>query len=128
MSAAISAQLPASQVARRLNRTKIDIRGGDLSRQELLLLRAWLRTRAVAKDARLSKPELRLLRVRLLRAEVESNMRRGPMDNPVVLPAADLPLGLSVVRENQRAERKRGRKLLPRLPVLRQDRLQLNLR
>ena len=59
---------------------------------------------------------------------MEDNTRRAPMDNPVVLPAADLPLNLSVVRENQRAERKRGRKLLPRLPVLRQDRLQLSLR
>jgi len=50
------------------------------------------------------------------------------MDNPVVLPAVDLPLDLSVVRENQRAERKKGRKLLPPLPGLRQDRLQITLR
>ena len=60
MSAEISAQLPVSQVARRPNRSKVDIKGGDLSRQELLLLRARLRTRAVAEDARLSKPERRL--------------------------------------------------------------------
>ena len=60
MSAAISAQLPASQVARRLNRSRVDIKGGDLNRQELLLLRARLRPRAVAEDARLSKPERRL--------------------------------------------------------------------
>ena len=61
MSAEISAQLPVSQVARRLNRSKVDIKGGDLSRQELLLLRARLRTRAVVEDAQLlSKPERRL--------------------------------------------------------------------
>ena len=60
MSAEISAQLPVSQGARRLNRSKVDIKGGDLGRQELLLLRARLRTRAVAEDARLSKPERRL--------------------------------------------------------------------
>ena len=61
MSAEISAQFPASRVARRLNRSKVDIKGGDLSRQELLLLRARLRTRAVAEDAQLlSKPERRL--------------------------------------------------------------------
>ena len=53
---------------------------------------------------------------------------RVPMGNQAVLPAAELRLDLSVVRENQRAERKRGRKLLPRLLVLRQDRLQLTLR
>jgi hypothetical protein len=50
------------------------------------------------------------------------------MGNQAVLPVAELRLDLSVVRENQRAERKRGRKLLPRLLVLRQDRLQLSLR
>ena len=53
---------------------------------------------------------------------------RVPMGNQAVLPAAELRLDLSVVRENQRAERKRGRKLLPRLLVLRQDRIQLTLR
>ena len=60
MSAEISAQLPASQLVGRLNRSKVDIKGRDLSRQELLLLRARLRTRVVAEDARLSKPERRL--------------------------------------------------------------------
>jgi hypothetical protein len=47
-------------VARRLNRSRVDIKGEDLSRQELLLLRARFRPRAVAEDARLSKPERRL--------------------------------------------------------------------
>jgi hypothetical protein len=42
-----------------------------------------------------------------------------------VLPVAELRLDPSMVRENQRAERKKGRNLLPRLLVLRQDRLQL---
>jgi hypothetical protein len=60
LSAAISAQLPASQVARPLNRSKVDLKGGDLSKRELLLLRARLHTRAVAEDAQLSKPERRL--------------------------------------------------------------------
>ena len=61
MSAEISAQLLVSQVARRPNRSKVDIKGWDLSKQELLLLRARLRTRAVAEGARLlSKPERRL--------------------------------------------------------------------
>jgi hypothetical protein len=52
---------------------------------------------------------------------VENKEARVPMDNPAVLPAADHRLDLGVVRESQRAERKRARKLLPRLPVLRQD-------
>ena len=60
MSAEISAQLPASRVARRLNQSKVGTKGGDLSKQELLPLRARLRTRAVAEDARLSKLERRL--------------------------------------------------------------------
>ena len=60
MSAAISAQLPASQAALRLNRSKVEIKGGDLSKRELLLLRARLHTRVVAEDAQLSKPERRL--------------------------------------------------------------------
>ena len=46
-------------------------------------------------------------------------------DNQAVLPAAELRLDPSVVRESQRAERKKGRNLLPRLPVLRLDRLEL---
>jgi hypothetical protein len=117
-------QLPASQVARRLNQSKVDIKDGDLRRQELLLLRARLRTRAVAEDARLSKPERRLRLAWRLRAEVEGNTRRGPMGNQAVLPEAELQLDLSLVRENQRAERKKGKNLLPRLLVLRQDRLQ----
>ena len=60
MSAEISAQLLASQVARRRNRSRVEIKGGDLSKRELLLLRARLHTRAVAEDAELSKPERRL--------------------------------------------------------------------
>jgi hypothetical protein len=53
-------QLLASLVVRRLNPSKVDIKAGDLSKRELLLLRARLHTRAVAEDARLSKPERRL--------------------------------------------------------------------
>ena len=128
MSAEISAQLPASQLVGRLNRSKVDIKGGDLSKQVLLLLRARLRTRAVGEDARLSKPERRLRLAQRLKAEAGDKEARVPMGNQAVLPAAELRLDLSVVRENQRAERKRGRKLLPRLLVLRQDRLQLTLR
>ena len=112
-------------MARRLNQSKVDIKGGDLRRQELLLLPARLRTRAVAEDARLSKPERRLRLAWRLRAEVEDKGARAPTGNQAVLPAAELRLDLSLVRENQRAERKRGRNLLPRLLVLRQDRLQL---
>ena len=41
------------------------------------------------------------------------------MVNPRVLLRADLPLELSKVRENQRVERKRARKLLHRPAVLR---------
>jgi hypothetical protein len=52
-------QLPASLVVRRLNPSKVDLKGGDLSKRELLPLRALLRTRAVPEDARLSKPERR---------------------------------------------------------------------
>jgi len=47
------------------------------------------------------------------------------MGSQAVLPVAELRLDPSMVRENQRAERKKGRNLLPRLLVLRQDRLQL---
>jgi hypothetical protein len=50
------------------------------------------------------------------------------MGNQAVLPAAELRWNLRAVRENQRVERKRERNLLPRLLVLRQDRLGLNLR
>jgi len=46
------------------------------------------------------------------------------MVNPRVLLRADLPLELSKVRENQRVERKRARKLLHHLAVLR-DRVNL---
>jgi hypothetical protein len=53
-------QLPASLVVRRLNPSKGDVQAGDLSKRELLLLRARLHTRAVPEDARLSKPERRL--------------------------------------------------------------------
>ena len=48
-----------------------------------------------------------------------------PMRNQAVLPEAELRLDLSVVRESRRAERNKGRNLLPRLLVLRRDRLQL---
>jgi hypothetical protein len=56
---------------------------------------------------------------------VEDKEAKVPTGNQAVLPAAELRLDPSVVRGNQRAERKRGRNLLPRLLVLRQDRLQL---
>jgi hypothetical protein len=114
-------------VVRRLNRSKVDIKAGDLSKLELLLLRARLHTRAVAEDARLSKPERRLRLAQRLRVEVEDQEARVPMGNQVVLPA-ELQWNLRVVRENRRVERKRERNLLPRLLVLRQDRLGLNLR
>jgi hypothetical protein len=52
-------QLLASLVVRRLNPSKVDIKGGHLSKRELLLLRARLHMRGVAEDARLSKPERR---------------------------------------------------------------------
>ena len=76
------------------------------------------------EDADLSKLLLRL-QVRLpMRAEAESKKDRAPMVNPRVLLRADLPLELSKVRENQRVERKRARKLLHHLAVLR-DRVNL---
>ena len=56
---------------------------------------------------------------------MEDKEARVPMGNQAVLPEAELRPDLSVVRESRRAERKRGRNLLPRLLVLRQDRLQL---
>ena len=58
---------------------------------------------------------------------MEDKEARVPMGNQAVLPEADLPPRLSVVRQSRRAERKRGRNLLRRLLVLRQDRLQLSL-
>lgn len=56
---------------------------------------------------------------------MEDKEARVPTGNQAGLPAAELRLDPSVVRENQRAERKKGRNLLPRLPVLRLDRLEL---
>jgi len=56
---------------------------------------------------------------------VEDKEARVLTGNQAVLPVAELRLDPSVVRENQRAERKKGKNLLPRLLVLRQDRLQL---
>ena len=56
---------------------------------------------------------------------MEDKEARVPMGNQAVLPEAELRLDLSVVRESRRAERKRGRNLLPHLLVLRRDRLQL---
>jgi hypothetical protein len=56
---------------------------------------------------------------------VEDKEVRVPTGNQAVLPVAELRLDPSVVRENQRAERKKGRNLLPRLLVLRLDRLEL---
>jgi hypothetical protein len=53
-------QLLASLVVRRFNPSKVNVKGGDLSKRELLLLRTRLHMRAVAEDARLSKPERRL--------------------------------------------------------------------
>lgn len=58
---------------------------------------------------------------------MEDKEVRVLMGNKAVPRVAELRLGPSVVRENQRAERKKGRNLLPRLLVLRQDRLQLKL-
>jgi hypothetical protein len=52
-------QLLASLVVRQRNSSKVDKKGGDLSKRELLLLRARFHTRAVAEDAQLSKPERR---------------------------------------------------------------------
>jgi hypothetical protein len=60
-----------------------------------------------------------------VRPGAESRKGRARMVNPGVLLRADLPLELSKVRENQRVERKRGRKLLPHLAILLQDRLNL---
>jgi len=56
---------------------------------------------------------------------VEDKEVRVLTGNQAVLPAAELRLDPSVVRESQRAERKKGRNLLPRLLVLRLDRLEL---
>lgn len=49
-------QFLASLVVRQLNPSKVNVKGGDLSKRELLPLRARLHMRAVAEDARLSKP------------------------------------------------------------------------
>lgn len=56
---------------------------------------------------------------------MEDKEVRVLMGNQAVLPAPELRLDPSVVRVNQRAERKKERNLLPRLLVLRQDRLLL---
>src|SRR5438067_10824413 len=73
----------------------------------------------------LHNPALRPRPVRLqVKPEAESRNGRVRMVNPGVLLRADLPLELSKVRENQRVERKRARKLLHRLAV-RRDRVNL---
>jgi len=62
-------------------------------------------------------PALRLRPVPLLRAEAENKRGRALMVDPGVLPLVEVLLGLSNVRENQRAERKRARTFLLRLAL-----------
>jgi len=111
----------------RTSQSKLSIEEADLSKLLLRLrVRLPMRTEAESKKDRAPtrNPPFRQRPGQLPRREAGNKKGRVPMVNPRVLLRADLPLELSKVRENQRVERKRARKLLHRLAVLR-DRVNL---
>lgn len=105
----------------RTSQSKVSIEDVDLRKPEARRVVAWFQARAKVEDqkdrAPTRNPALRQRPVQLPRREAENKKGRAPMVNPGVLPWAELPLGLSKVRENQRVERKRARKFLLRLAL-----------
>jgi hypothetical protein len=126
-SAALPSLLRNSPETLRISCRKVNIEALDLSKLVPPLRGLPMRVELENKKGKepLPNPVLRLPLVRLqVKPGAESRKGRVPMVNPQVLLRADLPLELSKVRENQRVERKRARKLLHRLAVLR-DRVNL---
>jgi len=118
---------PVNPGGRRTSQSKLSIEDADLSKLLLRLqVRLPMRAEAESKKDRAPtrNPAFRQRPAQLPRREAGNKKGRVPMVNPRVLLRADLPLELSKVRENQRVERKRARKLLHRLAVLR-DRMNL---
>ena len=114
---------PVNPGGRRTSQSKLSIEDADLSKLLLRLqVRLPMRAEAESKKDRAPtrNPAFRQRPAQLPRREAGNKKGRVPMVNL----RADLPLELSKVRENQRVERKRARKLLHRLAVLR-DRMNL---